>query len=156
MEGAIVEDRPRRGRHQKNSERCLLLMRCRAAAPRCLIACKGEPKCSSATLCGGHGPCDGWSYRSRGARGVMPLSTTKLSGFVKPGEYQLSEEGEVATRSVFPSAEVIDVNGATVDSAEFIGARWWSICGSQRVLPVSVRCRTSQQFMSVLATRSGL
>ena len=64
-----------------------------------------------------------------------------------PGEYQLSVEGEVATRSVFPSAEVIDVNGATVDSA---------ICGSQRVLPVSVRCRTSQQFTSVLATRSGL
>ncbi|MEC9182205.1 MAG: hypothetical protein VX568_06740, partial [Actinomycetota bacterium] len=37
-----------------------------------------------------------------------------------PGEYQLSEEGGVATRSVFPSVEVIDVNGATVDSAEFI------------------------------------
>jgi len=73
-----------------------------------------------------------------------------------PGEYQLSEEGEVATRSVFPSAEVIDVNGATVDSAEFIGAPmvvnlWFAACP-----PCSVRCRTSQQFMSVLATRSGL
>ena len=58
-----------------------------------------------------------------------------------PGEYQLSEEGEVATRSVFPSAEVIDVNGATVDSAEFIGAPmvvnlWFAACPPcQREMP---------------------
>jgi thiol-disulfide isomerase/thioredoxin len=50
-----------------------------------------------------------------------------------PGEYQLSEEGEVATRSVFPSAEVIDVKGTSVDSAEFIGAPmvvnfWFAAC----------------------------
>ena len=70
----------------------------------------------------------------------MPLSTTKLTRFVKPGWYQLSEEGEVA-RSVFPSAEVIDVNGATVDSAEFIGAPmvvnlWFAACPPcQREMP---------------------
>ena len=58
-----------------------------------------------------------------------------------PGEYQLSEEGEVATRSIFPSAEVIDVNGATVDSAEFIGVPmvvnlWFAACPPcQREMP---------------------
>lgn len=58
-----------------------------------------------------------------------------------PGEYQLSEEGAVETRAVFPSADIIDVDGVTIDSSDLIGIPmvvnlWFAACPPcQREMP---------------------
>jgi len=58
-----------------------------------------------------------------------------------PGEYQLSEEGAVETRAVFPSADIIDVDGATINSLDLVGTPmvvnlWFAACPPcQREMP---------------------
>ncbi|MGA0034567.1 MAG: TlpA family protein disulfide reductase [Ilumatobacteraceae bacterium] len=50
-----------------------------------------------------------------------------------PGEYQLSEAGEVITRAFFPSVDIVDVDGSTVNSSDLIGKPmvvnlWFAAC----------------------------
>jgi peroxiredoxin len=58
-----------------------------------------------------------------------------------PGEFQLSEEGAVKTRAMFPSADIIDVDGITIDSNDLIGTPmvvnlWFAACPPcQREMP---------------------
>ncbi len=58
-----------------------------------------------------------------------------------PGEYQLSEEGAVKTRATFPSVDVVDTDGRTIDSADLIGTPmvvnlWFAACPPcQREMP---------------------
>jgi peroxiredoxin len=58
-----------------------------------------------------------------------------------PGEFQLSEEGTVKTRAMFPSADIIDVDGITIDSNDLIGTPmvvnlWFAACPPcQREMP---------------------
>lgn len=94
-----------------------------------------------------------------------------------PGEYQLSEQGAVETRTIFPSADIVDVDGVTIDSSDLIGTPmvvnlWFAACPPcQREMPdfaavdellgdkvkfVGVNPVDSVKAMTEFATRMGV